>query len=119
ARHPGHHPPGTAAGLPARRVPLGARHGRRRGPPPQAQGNPDPSRFAPDRPDAGRRPKPGCRGPLKPKATSMTDAILDRLMRLHPKLIDLELDRIERLLADVGSPHLKVPPVVHVARPNA
>ena len=32
----------------------------------------------------------------------MTDAILDRLMRLHPKLIDLELDRIERLLADVG-----------------
>ena len=48
----------------------------------------------------------------------MTDAILDRLMRLHPKLIDLELDRIERLLADVGSPHLKLPPVVHVAGTN-
>ena len=48
----------------------------------------------------------------------MTDAILDRLTRLHPKLIDLELGRIERLLADVGSPHLKLPPVVHVAGTN-
>jgi dihydrofolate synthase/folylpolyglutamate synthase len=48
----------------------------------------------------------------------MTDAILDRLMRLHPKLIDLELGRIERLLADVGSPHLELPPVVHVAGTN-
>lgn len=48
----------------------------------------------------------------------MTDAILDRLTRLHPKLIDLELGRIERLLAEVGSPHLKLPPVVHVAGTN-
>jgi dihydrofolate synthase / folylpolyglutamate synthase len=48
----------------------------------------------------------------------MTDAILARLTRLHPKLIDLELGRIERLLADVGSPHLKLPPVVHVAGTN-
>src|SRR5499426_865304 len=48
----------------------------------------------------------------------MTDAILDRLMRLHPKLIDLELERIERLLADVGSPERRLPPVVHVAGTN-
>lgn len=48
----------------------------------------------------------------------MTEAILDRLMRLHPKLIDLELGRIERLLAAVGSPHRKLPPVVHVAGTN-
>ena len=48
----------------------------------------------------------------------MTDAILERLTRLHPKLIDLELGRIERLLATVGSPHLKLPPVVHVAGTN-
>ena len=48
----------------------------------------------------------------------MTDEILNRLMRLHPKLIDLELGRIERLLADVGSPHLRLPPVVHVAGTN-
>ena len=48
----------------------------------------------------------------------MTDAILDRLMRLHPKLIDLELGG-SRLLADVGSHHLKLPPVVHVAGTTA
>jgi dihydrofolate synthase/folylpolyglutamate synthase len=48
----------------------------------------------------------------------MTEAILERLMRLHPKLIDLELGRIERLLAAVGSPHRKLPPVVHVAGTN-
>src|SRR5262247_4718632 len=48
----------------------------------------------------------------------MTDAILDRLMRLHPKLIDLELERIKRLLADVGSPERRLPPVVHVAGTN-
>jgi dihydrofolate synthase / folylpolyglutamate synthase len=48
----------------------------------------------------------------------MTDQILDRLMRLHPKLIDLGLERTQRLLAAVGSPHLKLPPVVHVAGTN-
>ncbi len=48
----------------------------------------------------------------------MTDAILQRLMRLHPKLIDLGLERIERLLAAVGAPHRKLPPVVHVAGTN-
>src|SRR6201995_1057892 len=48
----------------------------------------------------------------------MTDQILDRLMRLHPKLIDLGLERTQRLLAAVGSPHKKLPPVVHVAGTN-
>src|SRR5437764_996376 len=48
----------------------------------------------------------------------MTDAILERLTRLHPKLIDLGLDRIERLLATLGSPHKKLPPIVHVAGTN-
>jgi dihydrofolate synthase/folylpolyglutamate synthase len=48
----------------------------------------------------------------------MTDQILDRLTRLHPKLIDFDLERTERLLAAVGSPHLKLPPVVHVAGTN-
>ena len=48
----------------------------------------------------------------------MTDPLLERLTRLHPKLIDLELERIERLLAAVGSPHQKLPPVVHVAGTN-
>lgn len=43
------------------------------------------------------------------------DAILQRLAVLHPKAIDLSLDRIRRLLADLGDPHLALPPVFHVA----
>ena len=48
----------------------------------------------------------------------MTDQILERLTRLHPKLIDLGLERMERLLAAMGSPHRKLPPAVHVAGTN-
>src|SRR6478609_11367150 len=48
----------------------------------------------------------------------MTDQILERLTRLYPRAIDLGLDRIERLLAQMGSPHEKLPPVVHVAGTN-
>ena len=48
----------------------------------------------------------------------MTDAILDRLLRLHPRLIDLGLERTERLLETLGSPHRELPPVVHVAGTN-
>ena len=46
------------------------------------------------------------------------DPILDRLNKLHPKLIDLALDRIERLLAMLGHPEEKLPPVVHIAGTN-
>ncbi len=45
-------------------------------------------------------------------------AALDRIKSFHPVVIDLSLDRIERLLIDLGSPHLKLPPVVHVAGTN-
>jgi dihydrofolate synthase/folylpolyglutamate synthase len=47
-----------------------------------------------------------------------SQAILDRLMRLHPREIDLSLGRIERLLAQLGHPERHVPPVVHVAGTN-
>jgi len=47
-----------------------------------------------------------------------SDVILERLMQLHPKLIDLELGRIHRLLAALGNPHEKLPPVLHVAGTN-
>lgn len=40
------------------------------------------------------------------------------MQRLHPKLIDLSLDRLERLLGLLGSPEQKLPPVVHVAGTN-
>ena len=48
----------------------------------------------------------------------MTEAILQRLMQLYPRAIDLGLERIERLLAEMGSPHKKLPPVVHIAGTN-
>lgn len=47
-----------------------------------------------------------------------SDAILERLLALHPKLIDLSLDRMERILAALGSPEKATPPVVHVAGTN-
>ncbi|MFO0996880.1 MAG: folylpolyglutamate synthase/dihydrofolate synthase family protein [Alphaproteobacteria bacterium] len=47
-----------------------------------------------------------------------SDALLDRLSRLHPKIIDLSLDRIERLLGRLGNPERHLPPVVHVAGTN-
>jgi dihydrofolate synthase/folylpolyglutamate synthase len=45
-------------------------------------------------------------------------AILDRLLVLHPKKIDLVLDRMLRLLGALGNPQLKLPPVIHVAGTN-
>jgi len=47
-----------------------------------------------------------------------SDKILARLLSLHPKKIDLVLGRIERLLADLGHPEQKLPPVIHVAGTN-
>lgn len=47
-----------------------------------------------------------------------SDAVLERLLSLHPKRIDLVLDRVERLLAALGHPEKKVPPVIHVAGTN-
>ena len=46
------------------------------------------------------------------------EASLDRLHNLYPKLIDLSLDRLLRLLGDLGNPHLRLPPVIHVAGTN-
>ncbi|WP_375451206.1 bifunctional folylpolyglutamate synthase/dihydrofolate synthase [uncultured Devosia sp.] len=49
---------------------------------------------------------------------SRTDAILKRLSRLHPKLIDMGLERLNRLLEDLGNPQDHIPPVIHVAGTN-
>src|SRR3954470_5431874 len=46
------------------------------------------------------------------------DSILARLTALHPKRIDLSLERIERLLAALEHPERKLPPVIHVAGTN-
>jgi len=49
---------------------------------------------------------------------SKSTAVLERLLRLHPKKIDLALDRIQRLLDDLGNPEKKLAPVIHVAGTN-
>jgi len=46
------------------------------------------------------------------------DAILDRLNSLYPKAIDLSLDRVRGLLADLGDPQDRLAPVIHVAGTN-
>src|SRR6202023_1273231 len=67
-------------------------------------------------------PASGGRGPIADRrslvSTQTSDRVLERLSRLHPKLIDLSLGRIERLLATLGNPHENLPPVVHVAGTN-
>ncbi|ADZ68487.1 bifunctional folylpolyglutamate synthase/dihydrofolate synthase [Polymorphum gilvum] len=45
-------------------------------------------------------------------------AILDRLLALHPRQIDLSLERMHRLLAALGHPERRLPPTIHVAGTN-
>lgn len=52
------------------------------------------------------------------KGPADIDPVLQRLMALHPKMIDLSLDRMLGLLERLGRPHLRLPPVVHVAGTN-
>lgn len=46
------------------------------------------------------------------------DSIVARLIALHPKRIDLSLDRVQRLLAALDHPERRLPPVIHVAGTN-
>ena len=46
------------------------------------------------------------------------DKLLAQLVNLHPKYIDLSLDRLLKLLNKLGNPHLKIPPVIHIAGTN-
>ena len=50
--------------------------------------------------------------------TDGSDLILARMMALHPKIIDLTLDRVWRLLAALDHPEEKLPPVIHIAGTN-
>src|SRR5215218_2444819 len=49
---------------------------------------------------------------------TQVDAILARLLELHPKRIDLSLDRMWRILAALGHPERQLPPTIHVAGTN-
>ena len=51
-------------------------------------------------------------------AMDSSDAIMARFLALHPRKIDLSLGRIAWLLARLGHPENKLPPVIHVAGTN-
>ena len=46
------------------------------------------------------------------------DKLLAQLINLHPKYIDLSLNRIFILLTKINNPHLKIPHVIHIAGTN-
>lgn len=46
------------------------------------------------------------------------DGLIARLHGLHPRLIDLSLDRLRALLDKLGAPERRLPPVIHVAGTN-
>jgi len=50
--------------------------------------------------------------------TKGSDVVLERMMTLHPKVIDLTLARVDRLLAELGNPERSIPPVIHIAGTN-
>jgi dihydrofolate synthase/folylpolyglutamate synthase len=49
---------------------------------------------------------------------SSVDSIVERLLTLHPKRIDLSLDRMWRILDALDHPERRLPPVIHVAGTN-
>lgn len=46
------------------------------------------------------------------------DDILAKIQKYHPKYIDLDLQRINRILEDLGNPHHSLPPTIHIAGTN-
>jgi len=47
-----------------------------------------------------------------------SDELLAELKTLHPRRMDLSLGRIDALLAKLGHPHRRLPPVIHIAGTN-
>jgi dihydrofolate synthase / folylpolyglutamate synthase len=43
---------------------------------------------------------------------------IERLLGLHPRGFDLSLERVTRLLALLGNPHLRLSPTIHIAGTN-
>jgi dihydrofolate synthase / folylpolyglutamate synthase len=50
--------------------------------------------------------------------TEPSSAVLERLLTLHPRKIDLSLGRMTALLERLGHPERHLPPVIHVAGTN-
>jgi dihydrofolate synthase / folylpolyglutamate synthase len=53
-----------------------------------------------------------------PRPSPPLGELIARLSALHPKRIDLDLERMHRLLAGLDHPERKLPPVIHVAGTN-
>ncbi len=51
-------------------------------------------------------------------SAATVDRLLERFTALHPRVIDLSLGRIEALLAKLGRPQDRLPPVLHVSGTN-
>ena len=49
---------------------------------------------------------------------SKTEKLLDELVKLHPKYIDLSLDRLKLLLKKLGNPEDHLPKTIHIAGTN-
>ncbi len=49
---------------------------------------------------------------------SKTNKLLDELIKLHPKYIDLSLNRLNRLLKKLGNPQMDLPSTIHIAGTN-
>ena len=97
----------AARGLPARRIPAGARHHRHGGQAHRAES------------DAGPPHRPAARQGIRPRhERARSKDIVARLHGLHPRLIDLSLDRLRALLAKLDHPERRLPPVIHVAGTN-
>ena len=52
------------------------------------------------------------------KTKMISRKLIERLERLHPKIIDLSLDRLNNLLNALDNPQNRLPPVIHVAGTN-
>src|SRR5262249_9776505 len=50
-------------------------------------------------------------------ATATAELLL-KFQHMHPRSIDLSLDRVYRLLGALGNPHSTLAPVIHVAGTN-
>src|SRR5499427_4407007 len=74
-------------------------------------------------PGRGWRPVPATGVPTVEKPPNRmsqprVDTILARLLALHPKRIDLSLDRMWHVLDRLGHPEKSLPPIIHVAGTN-
>ena len=49
---------------------------------------------------------------------SKTEQLLDELVKLHPKYIDLSLDRLKLLLKKLDNPQDNLPKTIHIAGTN-